>query len=94
MSVKSGFRALKLVRPAARPPLEPENQPDRAEKWRKGRNKSAERKRGHDFPRVINFRSQVAPRCSLKPVFPLALSQSLLTFSVFLARSRSPAVVL
>lgn len=94
MSIKSGFHAYSqsVVSPAARPPLKPEKQPDRAEKWRKERNKSEERKTGHDVPRMINFRSQVARRCSLELVFPLAVGQSLLTFSIFLARSRSPAV--
>lgn len=74
-----GFRrALKKpVMAAAKPPLKPEKQPDRPEKWRKERNKSAERKRGHDFPRMINFGSQVARQCSLEPVFALAVGQSL-----------------
>lgn len=67
----------------------PAKQPDRAEKWRKEGNKSAERKRGHDFPRVINFQSQVARWCSLKPVFPLAVRQSLLTFSILFSAPMS-----
>lgn len=36
--------------------------------------------KGARLSRMINFQAQVARGCSLKPVFPLAGSQSLLTF--------------
>lgn len=56
-------------------------------KMEEGGKKTAERKRGYNFPCVINFRSQVPHSFSLKPVFPLAAGQRLLTLFTFFRMS-------
>lgn len=59
---------------------------DRAEKWRKEEKISGEEK-GYNFPCVINFQSQVPRSFLLKPVFPLAAGQRLLTPLTFFLMS-------
>lgn len=60
----------------------------------RGKKKEQRRKTGYNFPRVINIKSQVLHSFSLKPVFPLAPGQRLLTlFSFFLTSLRRCSLV-
>ncbi len=50
---------------------------------KRGEKKAAERNTGYNFPCMINFQSKVLLWFSLKPVFPLAPGQRLLTLFLF-----------